>query len=486
MAQLTKNPNQPAGLDGLMRQDGTIVEATSLDTGDIVTDPNNGKTVTYIAPPGAGAPVPMQQQKLVDGTQQAPTTLLSDNTSDTPNFLNPSQNSIYVGNARGYSLKGPSLALVPSPIFSVLAGLYFASQSVTITTSDSVDAVYFTVDGSIPSPSNGTLYTTPVAVTESLILQAVAVKSGFLSPVTAATYILQVPVPVFTPDGGTVADPQSVTITTSGDSVFYTTDGSTPTSSSTPYTGPITLNANVTLKAIGVKTGWVTSDVGTATYTVVTGSLFTPAEFLQSSHTTTVSTTAVPNTSLATIPLLICSINVFNHAGDGCSINITDSQGNTWHPLAQNNYASTERFQLFYCYDAAVGAGYTVNLSATVPTADFCSISGAVFGFGGTSLTSPFDTGSDLVASASSASLIEPGSVTPATGDLIFTTMIGIAPSTTPTIDSGFTNLTENPVGDYIAAYRYAASASPVNPTWNWGTPAAGTSAANIAVFRHA
>ncbi len=76
--------------------------------------------------------------------------------------------------------------------------------------------------------------------------------------------------PTFSPGSGNYSSPQSVTISTvtSGASIRYTTDGSTPTSTTgTPYTGPVTISAVTTLKAIAFKSGSPDSTVSTATYT---------------------------------------------------------------------------------------------------------------------------------------------------------------------------------------------------------------------------
>ncbi|MBR6016012.1 MAG: chitobiase/beta-hexosaminidase C-terminal domain-containing protein, partial [Prevotella sp.] len=75
--------------------------------------------------------------------------------------------------------------------------------------------------------------------------------------------------PTFSPDGGTYTSPQSVTIScaTAGAAIYYTTDGSTPTVSSTKYTAPVTVSESLTLKAIAVKDD-DKSNVATASYTI--------------------------------------------------------------------------------------------------------------------------------------------------------------------------------------------------------------------------
>ena len=75
--------------------------------------------------------------------------------------------------------------------------------------------------------------------------------------------------PTFTPAAGTFDAAQSVTLDceTSGASIYYTLDGTTPTSSSTLYNGAITVSETKTIKAIAIK-GSDNSSVATATYTI--------------------------------------------------------------------------------------------------------------------------------------------------------------------------------------------------------------------------
>ena len=75
--------------------------------------------------------------------------------------------------------------------------------------------------------------------------------------------------PTFSVATGTYTSVQNVSIScaTAGATIYYTTDGSTPTSSSTQYTGAITINETITLKAIAY-IGTCYSNVTTATYTM--------------------------------------------------------------------------------------------------------------------------------------------------------------------------------------------------------------------------
>ena len=78
--------------------------------------------------------------------------------------------------------------------------------------------------------------------------------------------------PVITPASGAVVSGTEITMTclTDGVTIYYTTDGSTPTSSSTAYnpSSKPTITAATTIKAIAIKDGLTDSDVATATYTL--------------------------------------------------------------------------------------------------------------------------------------------------------------------------------------------------------------------------
>lgn len=74
--------------------------------------------------------------------------------------------------------------------------------------------------------------------------------------------------PTFNPPAGLYNTPQSVSIssTTPGASIYYTTDGSIPNTSSAMYSAPITISTTTTLKAIATAAGFEQSNVATAIY----------------------------------------------------------------------------------------------------------------------------------------------------------------------------------------------------------------------------
>ena len=83
--------------------------------------------------------------------------------------------------------------------------------------------------------------------------------------------------PTLTPSGGSFMSSVSVTMQapTTNAALYYTLDGSLPTTNSTLYTGPILLTNSVTINANAWESGYINSVVGVADFTVLPGIFFT-------------------------------------------------------------------------------------------------------------------------------------------------------------------------------------------------------------------
>ncbi len=98
-------------------------------------------------------------------------------------------------------------------------------------------------------------------------------KDGFSDTFNITVHPMpQAEAPSFSPAGGTYAQPQSVEISTATEdaAIYYTTDGSTPTTDSTVYAGPIQVDQSMTIKAIAAKDGMKDSAVSSADYLIKT------------------------------------------------------------------------------------------------------------------------------------------------------------------------------------------------------------------------
>ncbi len=171
---------------------------------------------------------------------------------------------------------GSVTSVAATPTFTPAGGTYSGTQSVTIADATSGAAIYYTTNGTTPTTASTLYGGSAITVSASETIEAIAVKSGYTnSAVGSATYTITAPqqaaTPTFTPAGGTYSGTQSVTIAdaTSGAAIYYTTNGTTPTTASTLYGGgSITVSASETIEAIAVESGYTNSAVGSATYTI--------------------------------------------------------------------------------------------------------------------------------------------------------------------------------------------------------------------------
>jgi len=170
------------------------------------------------------------------------------------------------------SVMHPGDPKVPTPTFSPQPTTYHSPQSVTISDSMTGTTIYYTTDGSLPT-TNSPVFTTPLTISTTTTINAMATYPGYpRSLVALATYSIVLPTappPTFSPTPSTFSGPQSVRLSNTANlAMYYTTDGSTPTPSSTPYTGPIAVSKNTTINAITAAYGYLTSPVSSGTYSI--------------------------------------------------------------------------------------------------------------------------------------------------------------------------------------------------------------------------
>ena len=161
---------------------------------------------------------------------------------------------------------------VATPIFSPAPGTYQGSVKVSILCFTRGAAIRYTTDGSDPT-SSSSQYSSHLTFTSTTTLKAKAFKSGMIdSDVASGTYYIggeKVATPAFSPVPGNFTGSVIVNIlcATNGATIRYTTDGNNPTSTSSQYSGPLTLTFTTTLKVRAFKTGMTASDVVSGTYT---------------------------------------------------------------------------------------------------------------------------------------------------------------------------------------------------------------------------
>jgi hypothetical protein len=82
-------------------------------------------------------------------------------------------------------------------------------------------------------------------------------------------YASRLATPTFNLTAGSYSSPQSVSISASpGATIYYTTNGKQPTTSSSQYTGPISVSASEVVQAVAVEAGYTDSLVAAANYQI--------------------------------------------------------------------------------------------------------------------------------------------------------------------------------------------------------------------------
>jgi hypothetical protein len=232
---------------------------------------------------------------------------------------------------------------VATPVFSPAAGTYTSAQTVAITSVTSGASIRYTTDGSTPSATAGNLYAGPLTLSSTTTLKVIAFKTGLTnSAVKSGLYTIKAIAPVFSPAAGTYTSAQAVTITTttSGASIRYTTDGSAPSATAgNLYSGPVSIGATTTLKAIAYASGLKSSNVTSGNYRIhlpPTVSLTAPAANSNFAPASTITLTATAGSPDSTVSKV-----VFYQGSTKLGTATSSPYAFTWKNVAAGAYSLT-------------------------------------------------------------------------------------------------------------------------------------------------
>ena len=259
------------------------------------------------------------------------------------------------------------------PTFSpATGGTGNGSLTVTISTTTSGATVKYKIgSGSWQTGTSVTLSQDTGQESKAYTLTAKAVKDGLESDEVTVSYTVyrKVATPAISADGDQYSTERHVTITcsTTGAAIHYTTDGTTPTADSPTYTGQITLTATATVKAIAILTDGVNSSVQTSSqYTV--GTKYTHAGLLLTGDAANVDIANLTQEKKASSPN---GNYTFTTGASAMYIWFVIPSTQTIHDIA--NGAVPQAFSLFdtrdgykfYRLDGQMGANQSITLTVS-------------------------------------------------------------------------------------------------------------------------
>jgi hypothetical protein len=169
----------------------------------------------------------------------------------------------------------------------------------------------------------------------------------------------QVATPTFNPPAGSYSGSTTVTIstTTPNAAIYYTTDGTAPSTASTLYTAAITLTTTTTLNAVAVESGFVQSNNATAAYVIAAQTA--PPDFMPApgSYVTAQMVTLTDDTANATIYYTIDG-SMPSHSSAVYSQPISVGATTTIRAIASSAGLSDS---------AVVSATYNININGSTP-----------------------------------------------------------------------------------------------------------------------
>ncbi len=158
----------------------------------------------------------------------------------------------------------------PTVTAAPAGGLYTSAQSVTLT-ADEPATIYYTTNGNDPTTASAT-YGSPIPIASTTTLKYFGKDAaGNSGSIAAQVYTIDTvpPTVTATPLGGTYSSAQLVSLSVNEPAtIYYTTDGSTPTTSSTVYSSPISVPDDLALKYFAKDTAGNSGAVVTQNYVI--------------------------------------------------------------------------------------------------------------------------------------------------------------------------------------------------------------------------
>jgi glucosylceramidase len=172
--------------------------------------------------------------------------------------------------------------------------------------------------------------------------------------------------PTFSPAAGSFTSAQTVAISdsTTGASIYYTTNGTTPTASSTLYSAPVKISATTVIEAIAVASGYSQSAVASGVFTIALGPVVNVVlSTIDRNHLMTAQpsvnfTSALPG---ATDNIVLVDENQTYQTMEGFGAAFTDSAAYLLKEVAQPAQLTSTMNDLFTRNGAGIGLSFMRN-----------------------------------------------------------------------------------------------------------------------------
>ena len=263
----TTSPYHSGMIGGMSGTDGNscfkLVDAsTATALTPVIGDVDENNNISITSPAAAFTTI----RYTTDGitTPDANTGLTATSGSDIIITSDWSVQAVGVFGAFSTPVAGPK-NLLPNFCVPPVISFDYITSTVSITCATPGATIYYTTNGDTPTASSSQ-YSGAITVTSPTTVKAIATHNVLRTSDVTSKAIEQVATPVIQNNGSNAI---SITSATQDATIYYTLDGSTPTTSSTLYTEPLHDNvSNVTIKAIAVKESMITSAVGSGAVTL--------------------------------------------------------------------------------------------------------------------------------------------------------------------------------------------------------------------------